>query len=118
MGADNSRGMYLRRRTVPLVKVKVSAAVVAIALVGGLSACGHGSDDAVKACQDQVRTELAYPADAVFDEVTPSKSSDGTVSVNGTVEAKNGFGLTKQDTYSCTASQVNGEWTAFAFTNQ
>ena len=71
---------------------------------------------AERACKNAVGDQLKAPATAEY-QITRSIRSGRGWQVTGTVDAENSFGAKIRNTWTCSASETNGTWSAYAVIN-
>lgn len=86
------------------ISIGAGAAVVLLVIVG---ISGGFENPDVRECKALVLENLKSPSSAIFGETTVEYSTDGedgsrTISVNGSVEAENGFGVMVSADFWCT----------------
>lgn len=111
-----------RKQLVALAVAAVAVVVIGVFVVTRDDGSGPSSGEALRACQTTVREKLKAPATARFDADKPpsvesnagSSAEPGSMVVNGTVDAENGFGALVRNEYFCIVKLVEGKFVAAA----
>lgn len=100
-----------RKRRWPWIAGSAAVLTVLAVLGGWYAAQPNMADRAVQTCQNLVRDKLKAPATAQFVDVTFTDWQGGHWTVNGQVDAQNGFGALVRGPFSCELYTPDGrEW--------
>jgi hypothetical protein len=80
---------------------KLYVPIIIASIVLGLTGCAGEHEADIQKCEGKVKNTLQSPTTAQFSGVTTTKHDFGVWTIEGNVDAQNGFGAMIRDTFSC-----------------